>query len=509
MSQQKSSSTIAKNTVFLYVRLLFTIFITFFTSRVVLQVLGVEDFGIFNVVGSVVAMFSFLNSGMIQASQRFMSFQMGKGDERSLKDVFSSSLLIHILIGAIVFVGVESIGVWFLNAKMNIAPERMYAANWVLQCSLLGFSISVITVPFYAETIAHEKMGVYAIVGLVDSLLKLGAIYLVKYSSFDNLIFYSILLLVIPTLELIVYSIYCKKHFSEVSFRPRYVKGMFVSILSFAGWSFVGNMGFTGRNAGVNIVINMLCGVAVNAARGIAYQVSSAIVGFASNFQMAIVPQITKRYAANDISSMLKLVTRGSKLSFILLFLMALPLSLRIDYILELWLGNVPEYTAEFVSLVLVVCILDSMVIPLGKAIDATGNIKWFQISVSVVMLLDIPVCYLILMMGVEPYLALIGSMMVSMAGMCVRIIIVKRRFPAFSVFGYLRDVLFKCLLAAAMSYFICRFVNSFIPEGFFGLIAACLVILLITAANFFILALDKEDKAIIKDIVVSKIKRR
>lgn len=507
MGNSNKANTIAKNTIFLYGRLLFTMFITFFTSRVVLQVLGVEDFGIYNVVGSVVAMFTFLNSGMIQASQRFMSYEMGKGDNNSMKDVFSSSLLIHIIIALIVFVGVESIGVWFLNVKMNISPDRLYAANWVLQCSLLAFSVQVITVPFLANIISHEQMGIYAIIGLFDAILKLLAIYLVKMTIYDNLIFYAILLLVVPTLELIAYSIYCKKKFAEVSFRPRYVKKMFRGILGFAGWSFIGNIGFTGRSAGVNIVINMLCGVAVNAARGIAYQVSSAIVGFASNFQMAIVPQITKRYAANDYHSMMSLVLRGSKLSFILLSLMALPLCIRADYVLKLWLGSVPQYTMEFVFLVMIVSIFDSMAIPLGKAIDATGNIKWFQIIVSIVMLLDIPVSYVILKFGVAPYLVLLGSIGISLLGLAVRIVIVKKRFQIFSVVGFLNDVFLRCIIAASLSYSICLYINQFIPEGFIGLLLVCLITSFVNIILFYFLALNKEEKSAFKNLILNKLK--
>lgn len=508
MGNTNKANTIAKNTIFLYGRLLLTMFITFFTSRIVLQVLGVEDFGIYNVVGSVVAMFTFLNSGMIQASQRFMSYEMGKGDSGSIKEVFSSSLLIHIIIAVIVFVGVESIGVWFLNAKMNISYERLYAANWVLQCSLLAFSIQVVTVPFLANIIAHERMGIYAIIGFIDALLKLGAIYIVKFTSFDNLVFYSILLLIVPTIQIIAYALYCKKNFEEVSFRPRYIKSMFRGILGFAGWSFVGNMGFTGRSAGVNLVINMLCGVAVNAARGMAYQVSSAIVGFASNFQMAIIPQITKRYAAEDYSGMMSLVLRGSKLSFILLFLVALPLCLRVDYVLGLWLGDVPTYTAEFVALVMVVSIFDSMAIPLGKAIDATGNIKWFQIIVSIVMLLDIPVSYIILLFGVEPFIVMFGSIAVSLVGLFVRLYIIKRRFDMFSIFSYTKDVLLRCLVAAGSSYLICSFLEQYILGGFVGLVLVCILSLIISFGLFYVITLNDEDKTIIKGLIFSRIKK-
>lgn len=506
MAQQNNTNTIAKNTFFLYVRLLLTVFINFFTSRIVLQVLGVEDFGLYNVVGSVVAMFTFLNSGMVQASQRFMSYEMGRGDEKCLKDVFSSSFLIHILIALIVFVAVESVGIWFLNNRMNISPERLYAANWVLQCSLLSFSIQIVTVPFLATIIAHERMGIYAIIGFVDALLKLVAIYIVKYTPYDNLISYSILLLIVPLLEFLVYSLYNKRHFSEVSFRPRYIKSMFRGILSFAGWSFVGNIGFVFRGNGVNIVINLFCGTAVNAARGIASQVSSQLVGFTSNFQMAIIPQITKRYAAQEYTNMLSLVMRGSKFSFILLFIIALPFCLRADYVLTLWLGIVPQYTVEFVNLILIMSLIDGMAIPLGKAIDATGNIKWFQTSIAIVMLLDIPFAYILLWMGVVPYLVVISSIIVSILGLLVRIYILKRRFAKYPVVASFNRVFLRCLFVSMVAYYLCVFINDYISNTFLGLIIMTVLSIFISCTLCYFFALDNVERDMIIHTVKSKI---
>lgn len=501
-----SRSTIAKNTIYLYLRLLLTTIISLYTSRIVLQALGVEDYGLYNVVGSVVTVFSFLNSGMIQASQRFMSYEMGKDNKLDLKRVFTTTMLIHVLIAVVTFILVEAVGVWFLNNKLNIAQERMYAANWVFHLSLLSFSVGVLTVPFYSAIISHEKMGLYAITSFVDALLKLGIVFIIKYSSGDRLIFYAVLLLLIPLFELFVYATYCKFKFEEVSFRLQYHKDLFRRILSFAGWSFVGNMGHAGRNTGVNVVINMLCGVSMNTVRGIAYQVSTQIMTFASNFLMAIVPQITKRFAANDISGMLSLTLRGSKLSFILLYMIVLPFYLRAYYVLSLWLGQVPNYSVEFVSLVLVTIIIDGMAIPLGKAIDATGDIKWFQICIACVMLLDVPISYLILLTGVNPYYVVISSILVSLIALGVRILIIKKKFEMFSIKSYLINVIAKCIEASMVTFGACYYINRFIPNNIVGLLGLIIITIIVNILVFSIWVLDHSEKSMIKHAIFLKL---
>ena len=505
MREQSSGKTIAKNTIFLYARLLITVLVSLYTARVVLQALGVNDFGLYNVVGGLVAMLGFLNAGMVQASQRFLSYEIGKEDAKRLKDVFSTTLLIHILIAIVIFVAIEVIGVWFLNTKMNVLPDRMVAANWVLQCTLLSFLFGVITVPYNAVIIAHEKMGFYAVMSIIDAILKLGIVFLVVPYGGDKLILYSLLLLTIPAAEFFFYSLYCNRTFKESSYKPVYNKELFRKVLSFAGWSFVGNIGFAFRNNGVNIVINLFCGTAINAARGIAYQVSSQIVGFTSNFQMAIIPQITKRYAANDNQSMISLVIRGSKYSFILLYLIALPFCLRADYVLQLWLGEVPQYTLEFVSLILIVSLIDGMAIPIGKAIDATGDIKWFQITIAVLMLLDIPFAYVLLSLGVLPYVVVVSSIFVSLLGLFARIIIVKRRFDIFPVLNYLTSVFLRCILIAFVTYFICYYLDKLVANNFIGLIVVCIMSVFISSFFFFFFGLDKLEKESVKNIILTR----
>lgn len=496
------NGVIVKNTVFLYIRLLITVFITIFSSRFVLQTLGAEDYGLYNVVGGVVVMFGFLNAGMVQASQRFMSFELGRGNKDILYKLFSTTMLIHILIAVVIFVLVEIVGVWYVNSvHFVIQPGRLDAANWVLQCSLISFVFMILCVPFNACVISHEKMGIYSIISILDSVLKLLIIFVVQVAPFDKLIFYSVLLVLISLLNLAIYYLLCKKYFPDYSFRPKYDASLFIRVLGFASWSFVGNIGFSLRGQGVNMVINSFFGTLINASRGLAYQVSSQVSAFVSNFQMAFTPQITKRYAAKEIDSMLDLVFKGSKYSLFLLSFIAIPVIVDAPYIMDLWLGkgHVPQYTIEFLRLSFVASMLDSMAFPLGKAIDATGNIKWFQISVAIVMLLDIPLSYLLLSCGVLPYQVIFAAILVSCMGIGVRLFFVKKRFKSVSVWRFLWQVFLRCITICFASYVISQYImNRFINDTFIGLIEICIVCSVVTALLLFLFGLEKGERQLV-----------
>ena len=314
-----NNSRIAKNTLFLYVRLIATLLVSLYTSRVILSALGFADYGLYNVVGGIVVMFSFINSGMVQASQRFMAYEMGQGNEENLKSVFATTNTIHFIIAGVILLLAETVGLWFLNTQMNIDPLRMVAANWVYQLSVFTFLIGVISVPYNAALIAHEHMNVFAYFSIIEVLLKLLIVFVVQWSETDKLILYGFLVLLVAIINRLLYNGYCYTKFEECKFSFRYDKRYFWKILSFAGWSFVGNIGFSFKKQGVNILINIFFGTVVNAARGIAYQVSGIISQFSSSFQMAIIPQIVKQYAAGNINQMLSLAYRGSKYSFYLL----------------------------------------------------------------------------------------------------------------------------------------------------------------------------------------------
>ena len=338
MSEFSTNKRVAKNTLFLYFRMILIMLVTLYTSRVVLAELGIKDYGIYNVVGGVVMMFSFLNNCMSSATQRFMTFELGKGDMQKLRNVFAASLNIHIFIALIIVILAETIGLWFVNEKLVISHDRIFAANWVYQFSILTFCVNIIQVPYNAVLIAHEKMSIYAYISILEVLLKLGIVYLLAIVSSDKLIVYGMLVFIVQLIIRCIYQAYCKRHYEESKFKLFWNKYLYKQMSSFAGWNLFGSVAWLLRDQGLNIVLNLFFGPAINAARGIASQVSNAVIGFISNFQVALNPQITKNYATGHILEMEKLSYMGIKFSFLLLFIMVFPICLNIDYILHLWL---------------------------------------------------------------------------------------------------------------------------------------------------------------------------
>ena len=374
MSIQTSENNkrIAKNTLLLYFRMLLLMVVSLYTSRVTLAALGVEDYGIYNVVGGVVAMFSMLSGSLSAAISRFITFELGRGDKERLKTVFSTSVNIQIGLAIIIMVLAEIGGVWFLNCKMNIATERLLAANWVLQCSIITFMINLISVPYNAAIIAHERMSAFAYISILETVLKLLVVYLLYVTLYDRLIVYAVLLCLVAIALRLIYGIYCKRNFEECTYHFIYDKSILRSMTGFAGWNFIGVASGALRGQGVNIVINLFCGAAVNAARAISFQVNNAVNSFASNFMTAINPQITKSYASGNYGYMMQLIFQGARLSYYLLLFISLPLILEADTVLKLWLEEVPEHTTLFVQLILVFGMEEALSNPLITAMLAT-----------------------------------------------------------------------------------------------------------------------------------------
>ena len=332
-----NNKRIAKNTLLLYVRMLFMMAVSLYTSRVILNALGVEDYGIYNVVGGVVAMFSIISGSLSAAISRFITFELGKGDIDKLKKTFSAAVTIQLLLSLIIVILIESVGVWFLNFKMTIPSDRMAAANWVLQFSIVTFVINLVSVPYNATIIAHERMSAFAYISILEAVGKLAIAFLIMVSPIDRLVFYAILMCGVAVIVRLTYGYYCKRHFSECRYSFRWDKEILVKMFGFAGWNFIGASSAILRDQGGNIVINLFYGPAVNAARGIAMQVNGAVTGFVSNFMTALNPQITKSYAAGDRAYMMTLIYQGARLSFYMLLLLSLPVFLNTHYILVIW----------------------------------------------------------------------------------------------------------------------------------------------------------------------------
>jgi O-antigen/teichoic acid export membrane protein len=495
---------ILKNTFFLYVRLLFTILVSLYTSRIVLQVLGVADFGLYNVVGGVLIMLGFLNAGMVQASQRFLSFEIGRKNHIQLNEIFTTILTIHFILSVFLLFLSEFIGLWFLNNKMNIEPDRIAAANFVFQFSIITFMVNIISVPYSAVIISYERMNIFAYISILEVFLKLLIVYITQWIKQDKLIVYSILQLLVSIVIFFVYIVYCHRQYSVCRFKLQYNKESFLKVLKFASWSFLGNVGFVFRNQGVNILINFFFNTTINASRSIAYQVSSQVSGFVNNFQLAIVPQITKRYASGHIDSMLDIVYKGSKYSFFLLYIIALPLFFKSSYVLNLWLGIVPQYSVDFLRLILIVSLIDCTAIPLGKAIDATGNIKIFQIVIACVLFLDIPLSYILLKIGGYAYSVMYISIFTSSIGFCVRLFLLKKNIPQVKIKKYLSNVLIRCLIFVSISFLLVYYIEDYFPETFIGTFIFCLVTLAINILLFGKIGMQKEERILFMDRIVS-----
>ena len=419
---QSNNKRIAKNTLLLYLRMLFLMAVSLYTSRVVLSALGVEDFGIYNVVGGVVTMFSMLSGSLSAAISRFITFELGKGNLPKLKRIFSSSVTIQIILSAIIILLIETVGVWFLNAKMVIPEVRVEAANWVLQFSAITFVINLISIPYNAAIIAHERMSAFAYISILEALGKLVIAYLITVSPIDRLVFYAILMCAVALMVRLTYGRYCKKHFEECTYHFVFDFALLKRMSGFAGWNFIGASSAVLRDQGGNLVINLFCGPAVNAARGIAFQVNAAINGFVVNFMTALNPQITKQYAMGNRDYMMNLIFKGARFSFYMLLLLSLPILVNTHYVLGLWLKIVPEHTVLFVQLVLVSAMSESMSQPLVTAMLATGKIRNYQIIVGGLQMMNLPVSYLLLRAGMFPEIVFVVAIIISQCCLAARL---------------------------------------------------------------------------------------
>lgn len=453
MSHQSSNNNkrIAKNTLLLYIRMFLTMAVSLYTSRVVLKTLGVVDYGIYNVVGGIVVMFGFINSCMSSATQRFITFALGKGDMKRLQTVFSTSLQIHVIIAAIVFVLCESVGLWFFYTQMQIPAERMTAAMWVLQCSVLSTMVMFVSVPYNADIIAHEKMSAFAYISILEVLLKLAILFVLVLYPIDKLILYAILLLVVQVIIRFCYSIYCDKHFEESKYKRIWDGKLFKEMVAFAGWSLWGHMSSVFNSQGLNMLLNVFFGPVVNAARAVAVQVQSAIMQFTVNFQMALNPQIMKTYARGEMEEMHKLIFRSGRFSFYLIFFISLPVLFETNFILSLWLGEVPENTVVFVRIILCTSILTSISNPLMVACGATGKVKKYQAVCGGLLLTILPISWVALKFGCPAWGVFVVHFLVECICLFARMILL-RPLIGIKVMSYIRNIWIRIIVVAGLS---------------------------------------------------------
>lgn len=426
INNTQNNKRIAKNTLLLYVRMLVLMLITLYTSRIILNTLGVEDYGIYNVVGGFVLMFSVISGSLSNAVSRFITIEVGKKNEARLQLLFSSSVTILIVLSLIIVIVAETIGLWFLCTKMVIPVERQYAAMWVYQMAILTFCVNLISVPYNSVIIAHEKISAFAYITIVESVLKLAIAFLIAQSPIDKLVFYSILMCIMAFVIRVIYGKYCKNHFKEAVYKFIYDRETLRKLSGFAGWSFIGAISSVLRDQGGNVLINLFCGPAVNAARGISVQVNTALNGFVSNFMTALNPPIIKAYAQNDQEYMIKLAFNGARYSFFLLLFLSLPVIFNTHYFLSLWLNIVPEHTVTFVRLILILALSDSIAGPFITIMMATGKIKKYQIIVGGLNILNLPASYCLLKLGYQPEAVFITAIVISQLLIVVRIFLLK-----------------------------------------------------------------------------------
>lgn len=489
-----NNKRIAKNTIMLYIRMFISMLVGLYTSRVVLATLGVEDYGIYGVVGGVVAMMGFLNASMSGATSRFLTFELGRGDKDRLAKTFSSALIVHIAIAIIVFILAETVGLWFLCNKLNIPEGRMEAAHWVYQFSILATMLSITQVPYNATIIAHEKMDVYAYMEILNVSLKLLIVYLLCIGNFDKLILYASLMLAVSILIMMVYRIYAIRHFPEAHFHWIWDKTYLRPLLSFSGWDLYGNACVIARQQGTNFLINIFYGVVFNAASGIATTVQGTISGLAFNIILAFRPQIIKQYAKGNVEDMSKLVGNAVCFTTILFGCMSIPLILETHYIMKAWLGVIPEKSEIFCQILLIASFLGLLNNIWNTCIHATGKIKEISIFSGTFFLISLPIIYVVFQFKApveSAYLVFILSIVFVNVS---NLLIIKKKIPKLKLnFVFLNYI--KVIIVLMASYYITSLFKAQMQETFIRLLVDCFICWIIIFASSFIFILNKKQK--------------
>lgn len=506
-TQAENSKRIAKNTIVLYIRTIFTMIVSLYTSRVILNALGVEDYGINNVVGGLVSMFSVMSSSLSSAIARFLTFGLGKGDMERLKNIFCTSVNIQIFMAIIVFAVGAIVGFIFLNYQMSIPADRLYAANWVLFCSLLSFSVGLLSVPYNSCIIAHERMDVFAYMSILETVLKLIIVYMIYISPFDKLITYSLLYLIVSIIIRFIYSIYCNRNFEECKYETKIDKSLLKEMSSFAGWNFFGNTAYILNTQGVNMLINVFFGVTMNAARGIAVQVQGAILQFVNNFTTAVNPQITKSYASGNYEQLYTLICQGSKYTFYLLLIFTVPVYVEAEIILKTWLGIVPEYTVVFLRLILI----SSYVTILGNtsltAIMATGNIKNYQIFITLTGCLVFPITWIVFKIGMPVTYTYYVYIIIYFILNFIRLYYLKHliKLPHMR---FIKEVLLNITLVSVPSFLIPFFFIKYVEPSFLRVFYTSIISVCTNIIMIYYVGLKESERQFIKSKIMKLIKK-
>lgn len=501
---QTNNKRIAKNTIALYIRMFCSMVISLFTSRIILDSLGVDNFGIYNVVGGFVAMFALMSSALTNSISRFLTFELGKGDTEKLKRVFSTSLNVMFALSIVVLLVGETVGLWFLNYKVNIPIERMEAANLVYQLSIATFIMGLVSVPYNASIVSHEKMTAFAYIGIFEIAMKLVIVYTLYVSPFDKLKTYAILLFLLSLSIRLIYGIYCNRHFQETHYKFVFDKPLLRQMTGFAGWNFLAQGAYQLNGSGVNLLINIFFGVTLNAARGIAYQVNNAVCQFTSNFMVALTPQITKSYAAGELAEMHKLIFRGAKFSYFLTLFFLIPICVETEYILNLWLIEVPDYTVSFVRWTLYITAINMFSGTLIPALHATGNIKRYMIIVGLVEITNFPLTYIAFKLGADPLYSYYIYFGVYLVLMFLRLYLIKDLIKM-SGKQFVSEVYVKSAVVTALAAILPLLLMFIMPDGFLRLVTICVVSAVSTIVSVYAFGFTVDEKAMVVNFARNK----
>lgn len=496
-SNTANSKRIAKNTMMLYLRMMLLMVVSLYTSRVNLNALGVIDYGLYGVVGGVVSMFWLVSTALVGSINRFLTFELGTGNQERLNRVFSTAKGIQYLIVAVVFILAETVGLWFLNHKMVIPADRIVAANWVYQLSVVSFCMDLVVIPYTAAIIAHEKMSAFAYISILTAVGKLVVAWTTLIVPMDRLVWFAAMILLNATVIRTIYIVYCKRHFEECRAAFKFDRAIWSEMFGFAGWNFIGTIAATLRDYGGNILINLFAGPAVNAARTIAQQVNGAVGGFVDNFQTALKPQITKNYACGNFEYMFTLVFQGARLSYYILFIFVLPILCNTHYILYLWLGQVPEHSPLFVQLILIYTLNESLSGTLITAMLATGHIRNFQIIVGGLNLLNLPLSYIALRMGAIPESVVVVAILLSIMCIAARVLLL-RGMIGLSVRAFISKVYLNVIGVSIISALLPLYISHRLSESFLHFVIVSVVALACTLLSILFVGCSRSERGIV-----------
>lgn len=506
----ENTKRIAKNTLLLYIRMILLILVQLYTVPIILKTLGIEDYGIYNVVGGIVTMFSFIGGSLASGSQRFISYEIGKNNKERLKKVFDTTVSIYIILSIIGFILLEIGGYYFLNTQMNIPENRMYAANWVFQLSILAFLVNLISIPYNSTVIAHEKMSIFAYVSILECILKLAAAVTLQFFLFDHLIIYSALICAIAILIRIIYQVYCNQNFEECkNYKFSWDPSKGKELLIYSGWNVIGSIALISRQQGLNIVLNLFFGPLLNAAHSIGQQINGVLTQFINNVYMATRPQITKLYAKNETNEMWNLVFHSSKLAFYLLMILSIPLLLELDKILSIWLHEVPPYTSTIGKLMIISILIETLANQIIGAYQAANKIKRYQIYSSTIILLNIPISYIFLhFFPNQPITPYIISILLSILYV-YSIVWNAQKVLKMDIKKYIKQVLLNVVIVYCLTIFIVWLSIMTLPTSFLRILITCIISFVGSLLIIWMIGLDKTEKQFITQIIKQKLNKR